>query len=352
MNHPNLSINDDLVKAYIPLPSGTALEQQKLRMSEEDWLGSVLFSLFQESTVKFYDQCKDFYNTVEEKYDIKDFFRSWEAHIQVDLDYGHENHFSDFLESDETCSREEVVRSFYNTLFTFEFLLNCLDEILDADTGDEPLELRNPIAGGRVTPENTSLLRYYRGVSGMTYDFEGEDGLGFMNRLHDMGLRAAGNPEKRSGEVQSSDAEFLFQEFISQFYKCVSNASQHDDLMLFGRLIELTSLDHRRLQSHPYSSYTIAISNFFNELVGTPSDFAFLLYHLKELTKSGPVAGTGGWLSLEIKGEAYLEEFLKRQIISTDAKDRMANLVLRFNEIYEKWIAVREDVKPVNFFRY
>lgn len=59
IEHPDLNTED--VYRSVQLPSILNFDQQMYRMAEEDWLGHLLVSLFQESSIKFYQECKEFY---------------------------------------------------------------------------------------------------------------------------------------------------------------------------------------------------------------------------------------------------------------------------------------------------
>ena len=73
-------------------------------MAEEDWLGHLLVSLFQESSIKFYQECKEFYRQLEVRYKMENFFLPWIKHMDLDLNLSHAGRLSDVLDSDESCN--------------------------------------------------------------------------------------------------------------------------------------------------------------------------------------------------------------------------------------------------------
>jgi len=161
VRHPNLSLADAEVKAYVHLPSSLAFDQQMLRMADDDWLGHVLVSFFQESTVRFFDDCKTFYALVEQNYDIPGFFAPWKQHIELDLKYGHADNFGTILSSDYEIPKSHLIRSLRNAWFTFEYLIGGLDEVLEQDVWGNTIYLRMPIQDGLLSPQATALLAPY-----------------------------------------------------------------------------------------------------------------------------------------------------------------------------------------------
>lgn len=99
VRHPSLPLDDATVRRTVHLPASVAFDQQMLRMAEQDWLGHVLAGFFQESTARFYDECRRFYSMVGDSYGLPGFFRNWEAHIEIDLTEGHADDFGRVLDS-------------------------------------------------------------------------------------------------------------------------------------------------------------------------------------------------------------------------------------------------------------
>ena len=144
VRHPNLKLSDESIKTYIPLPASLAFEQHALRVAESNWLGHLLISYFQESSIRFYDECLEFYQQVESAYDLPDFFKSWQAHMALDLEHEHAEHFMGLLNTDEIVSHQDFMVALQNAWLAFFYLLTSLDQIEAESRKYNQVKLRAP----------------------------------------------------------------------------------------------------------------------------------------------------------------------------------------------------------------
>lgn len=349
VRHPKLSLADDEVKSYVHLPSSLAFDHQMLRMAEDDWLGHVLVSFFQESTVRFLEDCKAFYRLVERNYGIEGFFASWQKHIELDLEYDHASKFALILSAEESISKADLIRSLRNARYTFEFLVNALDEILAEGVWGDRIFLRSPIEGGELDADRTALLAGYAGK----VEFPARLRASQVTQLHDelwsMGLavpnlRAPAHEEGLSG----GDKEFLRCDLTLSLYKALSYADEHDTVILFGRLAEeatstLKACPDEAFARPPFncSSGARALGNFINEHASRPPLCALLLLHLAEVDAAcAPLANMG-------------KQMLRQYLSSVKTDDRINSLyttkLLQLNEFYAH-AAATDNPKEYDFF--
>jgi hypothetical protein len=157
VRHPNLQLSDESIKTYIPLPASLAFEQHTLRVAESDWLGHLLISYFQESSIRFYDECLEFYQQVETAYDLPGFFKSWQAHMALDLEHGHAEHFIEHLNTDEIVSHQDFMVALQNAWLAFFYLLTSLDQIQAESIKYNQVELRAPSSTTQALVLNKKL---------------------------------------------------------------------------------------------------------------------------------------------------------------------------------------------------
>jgi hypothetical protein len=209
VRHPGLSIDDEQVKAYLPLPSSQAFDQEMLRIAEDDWLAHVLVALFQETTAGFYEDVKEFYHIVEERYRLPGLFAPWLRHVEYDLGHDHAQQFTALLDSDEEIVGDVVTCALAHAHFTFLFLLHALDEILGEDRHDDRVCLRMP--PNAAPPLATIAL-----------------------------------PSRAPEE----DVSFLRADLSRSLLRALSFSSGHDEVILFGRLaLETRRVDGGRVAS-------------------------------------------------------------------------------------------------------
>jgi len=259
-----------------------------LRMAEEDWLGYLLVSLFQESSVCFYDDCKSFYRLVEEHYNIKDFFNSWMQHIELDLKEKHAEGLAILFDSDESLSRNEVIRSLYNAWTTFEFLISSLDEILEQNLTTEDIILRRPICNVSIETKENSLLWEYS-LNGNVH-IKSKNAFKLYSNIKEVGLCLP--PKLNIAGIlplPDVDSSYLLNSLLTLLFQCLSYSTTHTEIMLYGQLMQQVV---ERLKGKlkggityvpPQSPFTIALANFFAELARFPLEFGFIYYHAYSL---------------------------------------------------------------------
>ena len=145
VNNPNLTLNADKVKAYVPLPASTAFEDMALRAADENWLGHLLIAYFQESSIIFREDSERFYDCVEENYQLRGFFAGWRRHMTLDLDHGHANGLIGLFDPEQHVSVKDLATSMRCVQLAHFFLLRALDQIgAHARLASDALDLRQP----------------------------------------------------------------------------------------------------------------------------------------------------------------------------------------------------------------
>jgi hypothetical protein len=345
VRHQNLNVSDDEVKSYVHVPNSLAFDQHMFRTAEDDWLGHVLVSYFQESSAAFYAQCREFFRSVEGRYEIPGFFRSWEEHIRLDLKERHANHFYAMMESDEPLGAREVHRALRDAWFTYVYLLHALDDVLrEAETGsDGEIRLRSPIRDGRLAPDTNSLLHRYRSRLGGEARVGGATALELYERLAALGV-AGPPPGRESGRrmAAADDSTYLGRDLVLTIYKAMSYCSRHEEVMLFGRLAErgadLLAADGTAVL-RPDSPEAMAVANFLWEAATRPEQLPLLLYQVAASTQL-----------LQAGQRELLRDHLHADRISSELADRATTSLLQLNELLDDWIE-RPTSGGVDFFR-
>lgn len=158
VRHPQLSLSDDEIKQYIPLPASLAFEQHTLKIAESNWLAHLLIAYFQESSIRFYTDCLEFYQQVEMAYQLPGFFKSWQAHMQLDQDHGHAEHFMALLDTDEVISHYDFIHALQNAWLAFYYLLAALDQIETEAQQSPDIRLRLPTTYQVTLPVSEVML--------------------------------------------------------------------------------------------------------------------------------------------------------------------------------------------------
>lgn len=350
VRHPKLSLADDEVKNYVHLPSSLAFDHQMLRMAEDDWLGHVLVSFFQESTVRFLDDCKTFYQVVERNYGIEDFFAPWQRHIELDLEYGHASNFAFILSADESISKTDMVTSLRNARFTFEFLVSALDAILAEDVWGEKIYLRSPIKNGQLDPNKTALLAPYTERADFPAQLRAKQAIQLYEELQHTGLAIFPLQAIPQGEMSAlPDKEFIRSDVTLSIYKTLSYADSHDTVVLYGRLAQEATLIRRACSDKefarpplPRSFRARALGNFISEHATNPTLFAFLLFHLAELDSTcAPFSG---------EGQKVLRQYLSSIRTDDVINSLYTTRLLQLNEFYTQALLLPSTIDDYDFF--
>ena len=308
-----IGIDDQDIKDYVPLPSSKAFDQQMLRLAEDDWLGHLLVSYFQEATIAYSAHCQRFFQTVGDAYQIHGLFRSWQDHIEIDAREGHASRLEAVLESDETVARSAVIHAFQGAWFAFEHIYTALDEILAEDRSSHVIRLRSPVRGGRLPPST---------------------------------LGPASPEPSDTGQLDEVDLAFLRADLGSTLYRAMGHAEEHDEVLLFGKLIEarLGPLDPQH-GLWPRSAGALALANFLRETAVRPQQLAVLLDHLV----SSMTTSERRCIPIETAGVARLRTFCARDASGSDV---LATKVLQLTELLASWRARRSGARArVDFFR-
>lgn len=160
VDDPNLRFDAEAVKSYVPLPASTGFEETALRAAGESWIGHLLIAYFQESSIVFRDDSEEFYDAVESKYGLKNFFAGWRRHMTLDLDHGHADGLRDLLDSDQAVSVSEAARGLRSVQLAHFFLVRALDQI-QGQEGSALLhvESRQPAGLMRRQSASTAALK-------------------------------------------------------------------------------------------------------------------------------------------------------------------------------------------------
>ncbi len=144
VRHRALSMSDEHLKAYVPLPATRAFELHTLQTAERNPLGHTLIAYFQESTVHFFEDCVKFYSDVERSYGLDGFFEAWKRHMRIDLDESHAAGVSSLLDSDEVVSSSEREAALRAAWLAHSYLYDALDDIRCEERAGSEVELRQP----------------------------------------------------------------------------------------------------------------------------------------------------------------------------------------------------------------
>lgn len=342
---PSVPLEAEQVRRSVHLPAGVAFDHQMLRLAEDDGLGHVLAGLFQESTARFYDQCRTFYGEVASAYDLGGFFGPWERHVEIDLGEGHADDFARVLDSDERCSRDELVRAVHGAWLTFGCLLGGLDDVLACDRNDDQVVLRSPIDDTGLDPAGNALLARYADVlGGPRPRIDAASPFELRQRLSSLGL---GRDPTATAAVSGQDLAFVRADVALTLFRGLSHATEHEEILLFGRLAEHALgaaglgedavLGGRLL---PRSYRAGAFASFLREHATRPVELAYLLRHAAALAPEA--------VPVDEQGRGALDAFLAQ----SDMRDarRLATRTLQLNELHAAWVAAG-DAPPVDFFR-
>ncbi|HUR80102.1 MAG TPA: hypothetical protein VM733_05020 [Thermoanaerobaculia bacterium] len=286
--HPRLAIESDAVKSSLPLPATLAVEHMALWMAENDWLGYLLFAYFQESSIRFLDDAQTFYTDVERHYELETFFESWMAHISIDVRHGHADILGKLLDADASFTAASAAHaSIRNAWMAYRFLLASLDEIMDAPASDAPVPLRQSGTLDAVVPRQ---------------------------------VRA------------NDDAPFLVERGTAAYFRALSYATHHDEVMAFGSLArEGVACRDRMTGGAPGSLWATAVANALDALSVTPRALATVLLRTAEAARECGAS----WPAFD---DATMER------LRLIAADRVAaDAELQFAEIYRAWV---EEVPP------
>jgi hypothetical protein len=325
VRHPALSISDEDVKNYVPLPASLAFEQYTLLIAESDWLAYLLVSYFQESSIRFYADCEDFYREVECAYHLPGFFKSWTAHIHLDFEHRHADNFTELLSSSETISHEHFVQSLRTAWFAFSFLYSALDQIETEAASHNTVTLRNPIRGLTLGPATNSLCH----VAG---ELQGTN----LLELADNFASATGSHALETGPIA-----FLTNSLVEALFYSMSLANEHDEIIVLGKLIEAFPSAEKLTAERQISVAEMGIASFLRAQAVTPSSLLFIVQITINIGCE--------WAKPAMSGGTCLETFLKAASVCADCgSDRLATSALQWIELLN-WKASGSESCPSSF---
>jgi len=311
VEHPKLNVSDADVRNYIHLPASLAFDQQMLRMSEDCWLGHVFISYLQEATASFYNDCESFYAIVEKAYGIDDFFDRWKQHVQLDLDYGHCEHFESIFSEDEIITKEFFEKALTHAWITYKHLYYALDQIIEEAEKSEKIFLRNPIVDLTFNPQQTSLLSGYPKL-----DFKQ------CNNLSDVFSKLRELIDVTACKLSAKDKDFFNHDIRNLVMKALGHSKSHYSTVMLGNFIRDNGLEIRETAVCS-SPDLMAVGNFLNELTYKPNNFIFSLRCLLG-------SSLGKMLDLADRSNAMLEEYLQRIPVTNS---EILNEFLQLNEL-------------------
>lgn len=356
VEHSRFQITRDEVKEYIQLPSTLAFENQMLFMAERDWLGYALLSYFQESSIRFYGDCCEFYKTVEEKYQIEGFFEPWMKHIQLDFDQHHAENFAELLSSNQIFELKAVTDSFENAWFAFQFLLRSLDEILDEDQKSTKGYIRTPpCSSKRLIKRSTLVLDYevtnnFKFLSKNLFDLlsEIQDRKMYFSQRKDRGLFYA-----------IKEISGLAAGVIDAAYKALGNARGHDQVIAIGEIVESLEMLPQTHINEPkprLSAETKAVINFLREVASDPLEFCFYCLQLSGLQDSIFLTDVYTsekitlWFPLNLKRLNRTVDLLQNSETYPKQVDRLVNGTLQLNEQLDKLFSYERNYFSEDLF--
>jgi hypothetical protein len=348
VRHAQLNLPDAAVDRYVQLPASLAFCQQMLRMAETDWLAYILIAFFQESTIQFSDDCKAFYNEVENSYGIKHLFDPWWKHIELDIEFTHAKKLEKIFESDQRVSTSEVIRSLTSAWIAFRFLVLALDQIIIEGQRGASVLLRSPIADRILDPANNALVKNCTHLTQFVQ-------LPTLHTAHDVysamsRRQLIGTPEA-GRDTTSADVQFLRLDLVRSIYRALSYAETGEEVVALGRIAEcaferLSPWEQGQLGNDAQSTTAeaMALANFVCELATHPMEFCFIIHSLAcTCTDWSPLKNE--------KCTATLADFLSGRELDTKCCDGLITKQLQLNEHLRNWRIKNPSVVTSDFFQ-
>lgn len=340
--HGRLPISATAARRYVPLPASLAFDQQMMRIAEDDWLAHVLVGFFQESTSAFHERCLAFYRTVETNYGLAGLLDGWEAHLRLDIDYGHAGAFGVPLDEEASVSQPHLVASLRNAWFTFCFLRDALDEILAEERSGGDIVLREPVRHGLLdTPVAPPELRD-------TSPLQVRRASALARELQERGLDQWSTAAPAA--IPDADDTFLLVESTAAIFSALSHAHDDEEILLFGQLAERSqtaevpaAMGDNLTLLQPRSQHALALANFLRHVAERPQKLAFLLLLLAEDDDAHR------WLPVDDVGVGLLADFLDRPVTARE-RDTLATLALQGHEFSDHWRTRAAVTSEPDFF--
>jgi len=282
-----LGVSESDCRAYIPLPSSLALDQQMHRLAEFDWLGHAMVGFIQESTASYYKKCCEFYSLVESKYGLPGFFDGWKQHILLDLKYGHASAFKDAIVEmgNASISQDALLKSLNGAAIMVHFLIGALDEILQEDAFSSEVRLRRPVVQLDIDFDVNALLRRFSFVPKPEGNQKQQPGNG-----SDLMASKLLVPKERIPPLEewtSEESSFLIHEIAMSTLTALSHSQSHEEIIGLGKVVECLKTTLRdsveSMQFYSQSPRAVAIANFLREEAPRPKTYCLVIRLLSEL---------------------------------------------------------------------
>ncbi|HET8799295.1 MAG TPA: hypothetical protein VFO89_16520, partial [Thermoanaerobaculia bacterium] len=215
------------------------------------------------------------------------FFGSWLAHISLDLRHGHADVLGALLDTSHTLTATEAQASVRNAWMAYRFLLASLDQIMAMPASEKPGPLRQ---SGTLT---ASVPRFV---------------------------------------VPNNDGPFLLARATAAFFRALSHATHHDEVMAFGTLAR-NGVALRDAEPQPRwaaSLWATALANAVDALSVTPAKLASALLHVDGFAKQCGAP----WPAFDAEAMERLHR----------VAETPGDAALQLGEIYRAW--VEEESPP------
>jgi hypothetical protein len=327
----SLPITIDQAKAYVPLPASLAFEHQTLRLAEDDPLAHLLVAYFQEASIVFKPDSERFYRSVEETYGLPRFFRSWEQHINIDIDEAHAEGLSELLDSDRQVTAESLSNSVRNAWIAFFFLYNALDDIRGEEHSISHLRL--PVQDGRIEGCG-SLLRMWTKAPAEGVVFRD------LASLYEWYVHAAPLPPPGNGPLPETEARAIRHALCRSAFRALSFCRDHDEIMLCGQFAEILANDDTKIS--PERPWTIAINNYLYETTTRP--LAWVAAAALVVLRSVACFPSQSLFEEQLAGIRPRLARWGSIAISTTESDRYLTQMLQLDELLQRWT---HDERPI-----
>ncbi len=273
VNHSKLSVDRDAVKGYLPLPASIAFDQQMLFLAENDPLAYIMVAYYQESSARFITDCKEFYATMEAKYDLEGFFTPWVNHLMFDFEYDHADRYARMFLDNGNVSREDLLASFKNAAFAIGYLFQACNEILNEPISDEVL-LRSPID----KTESTYLLKR---VCAIQEDLSALLRTKNFCAVIDRVVPDYGRQFSHDLKLRDDEMNYIRNELSQAAFRALGFSYQHDEIQIIGGIARDLIQTTETPQVRPaQESEWIALRNYILESAHQSNSFMANLYCL------------------------------------------------------------------------
>lgn len=270
VNHKNLKLSKQSVKDYLPLCSSLSFDQQMLYLAEKDPLAYIMVCYFQESSVRFHSDCKNFYRDMESKYELNHFFKPWEKHLSFDFEYEHANKYAQMFSHFETVKKEDLLFSFQNAAITAGYLLEAFDEIL-LENESQQIILRDP-------PSKNNNSHVFDSFKKNSFT------LNLNKKNHELLNEIFSNfyikhSEKRKSDIKKC-VEYIKNELSHITFRCMSFSYNHDEIQCLGNIAKELFESKKipcDMKKPSNTSEWVSLRNFFFEISHSPKSFIPIL---------------------------------------------------------------------------